>query len=204
MKALLQSKRFRSNLYKWLFMYAGVMLLLTTVITYSRYISGLQEKDDARSAKFNVFINENCPIDEAGEKIACNKGSALVVNELEYYFTVDTRELEVKTKFILSILIDENFKINKLETVDKYGMTLSTICDSAVAGSVCTIRSYAKKAHKNIYSLPVTYIGAEAGMGNVTDYKVTVQYNGEITEYKTLHQYQELLTIGYSAEQITK
>lgn len=204
MRALLQSKRFRSNLCKWLFMYAGVMLLLTTVITYSKYISGLQEKDDARSAKFNVFISENCPLDDAGEQILCNTGSSLVVNELEYYFTVDTRELEVKTKFILSILIDENFKINKLETVDKYGKTLNTICDSKVVGSECTISSYAKKAKKNIYSLPTTYIGAEAGMGDVKDYKVTIQYNGDITEYKTLQQYQELITIGYSAEQITK
>ena len=204
MKDLLQSKRFRSNLYKWLFMYVGVMLLLTTVITYSRYISGLQEKDDARSAKFNVFINKKCPLNEVGEEIACNTGSSLVVNELEYYFSVDTRELEVKTKFILSILIDENFKINKLDTVDTYGKTLSTICDSAVAGNECTISSYAKTAQKNIYSLPVTYIGAEAGMGDVKDYKITIQYNGEFKEYLTSQEYPEIITIGYSAEQITK
>ena len=41
MKGLLHSKRFKENLYRWLFMYVGVIALLTTVITYSKYVTQL-------------------------------------------------------------------------------------------------------------------------------------------------------------------
>ena len=56
MKGLLRSKRFRHNLYKWVTMYVGVMLLFTVVVTYSRYMSSLEGSDQAKVARFEVGI----------------------------------------------------------------------------------------------------------------------------------------------------
>ena len=57
MKGLLQSKRFKKNLGKWVFMYVICMGIFTTVITYSKYISNMLDDDDsARVSKFNVGL----------------------------------------------------------------------------------------------------------------------------------------------------
>ena len=58
MKGLLQSKIFRKNLKKWLCMYVGALLLLTTVVTYSKYISKYNVDDDARITKFDVTVKK--------------------------------------------------------------------------------------------------------------------------------------------------
>ena len=112
MKELLHSKLFRRNLYKWLFMYVGVMCLLTSVITYSKYITSMQNDDTARVAKFNVKITNNDVCDELEDK--CHYGTLRPTEDYEYYFTVDTTELEVKTLLVTIVSVHDDFNIIKL------------------------------------------------------------------------------------------
>lgn len=105
MKGLLHSKYFKTNLKKWLFMYVGVMLLFTTVVTYSKYISRVDIKDEARATRFNVVLYEsnkdgiNCSLNEE----ACEKYKFRPDKEFSYFFTLDKSEIEVKTKLVITL-----------------------------------------------------------------------------------------------------
>ena len=96
MKGLLHSKRFKENLYRWLFMYVGVIALLTTVITYSKYVTQLiPTEEKARPAKFDVEIANT---DSAGND--CTKVESVTTgiyrptSEIKYYFKIKA-DLEV-------------------------------------------------------------------------------------------------------------
>lgn len=117
MKWLLHSKRFRKNLCKWLFMYIGVMCSITSVITYSRYITNMQFGDKARPAKFDVSVDYlnvcagyNCSNYCDGKK-ATEKCELPVfrptVKDISFYFKVDTNDLEVKTDLFLYLIIEK-------------------------------------------------------------------------------------------------
>ncbi len=110
MKGLLHSKKFRANLYKWLFMYVGVMGLLTTVITYSKYISSLGGNDETRGTKFEMKLTPEGCVSEV-----CLLGNYRPMNEIEYDFDVD-EEFEVKTYVILSFLPKDKFKIKSISS----------------------------------------------------------------------------------------
>ncbi len=114
MKGLLQSKRFRKNLGKWLFMYAGVMLLLTTVVTYSKYMTGLQSSSQTSAARFELAIN--CTSSNGKE---CEKDiEAYEVTkeglEFTYVFTVDASNMDVKSKLKLFTFVDESFSVENI------------------------------------------------------------------------------------------
>lgn len=106
MKGLLHSKRFKTNLRKWLFMYVGVMVLLTSVITYSKYIASLQiGEDSARTSKFVFEIEPtNCP---ATEENICNTTidntgtTCRPTQEIASCFNVNTDGLEVDSELYL-------------------------------------------------------------------------------------------------------
>ena len=87
MKELLQSKSFRQNLYKWIFMYIGSLALFTSVITYSKYYSNIASDDLARVAMFEV--------------------------DMDYSFSVDAK-LEVKTFLVLTMKAQDKFEIISL------------------------------------------------------------------------------------------
>lgn len=117
MKGLLHSKRFRKNLYKWLFMYAGVMLLLTTVVTYSKYMTSQTMGDSARVTKFNVKINFN---EESGcindnYENTCETKNYRPTEEIVYNFTVDTSELEVTTDLAVTVKVKDDFDFISLK-----------------------------------------------------------------------------------------
>ena len=59
MSKLLHSKTFRKNLFKWIFMYICALLVIFTVVTYSRYITKSSLGDEAKAAKFNLEIAED-------------------------------------------------------------------------------------------------------------------------------------------------
>lgn len=116
MKGLLQSRVFKKNLRKWLLMYIGVMVLLTTVVTYSKYISSFNAEDTARVTKFRVkidFLGHNCSVTTAK---TCNTGNILPYEDQYYTFTIDQSDLEVNTDLLITTRIDNsNFYIKKLE-----------------------------------------------------------------------------------------
>lgn len=107
MKGLLHSKRFKTNLRKWLFMYVGVMVLLTSVITYSKYITSLQYDDKARTSKFAFEITPTaCPTIEESICNATAENSNTVCRPTQVIascFTVDTTGLEVDSDFYLTL-----------------------------------------------------------------------------------------------------
>lgn len=198
MKSLLQNKRFRINLYKWLGMYVGVIALFTSVVTYSKYMSEISRSDNARVAKFDIAVDyngtENC---KSGSKEAtCLVGKYRPTSEIPYYFTVNTKNLEVRTFFVLSINIDSMFEIVKLEKL-KDGTT----------------DEYELVDLKNNQIKEIV----EARKGKETKYKLTIKYNGDKIvrdEFNNPLYYDEtkaedemlpskIVTVDYSALQIT-
>ncbi len=116
MKGLLHSKRFRKNLSKWLFMYIGTMLLFTTVITYSKYISSMMSSDGARVAKFDVsVVSDKCSSTENGS-LECNTGKYRPTQEIKYYFTLKAN-VEVKTDIYLTVFLNNSFKMISVKEV---------------------------------------------------------------------------------------
>lgn len=188
MKGLLHSKRFKKNLGKWLIMYVGAMALLTTVVTYSRYITNLGVNDSSRAAKFDVAIIPNT--DPNGCKTIdkntnCETETLLPNSDLIYEFDVKT-ELEVKTALAvtISILDPSNFKITKIEDItDKNDIKVISEEDTNVKSITSTV---------------------DENTNGVTKYRVTVVFtgkgsNGTFIPSKDLY---EIIKVGYSAEQI--
>lgn len=131
MKGLLHSKRFKKNLRKWLFMYICALLVFTTVITYSKYISQYGVEDAARITKFDIEI-ENIAIE--GDGYTCNvadneqKTITCTASEetkyrptknLDYTFKL-IPDFEVKTLLTTSIFVPNTFEIVSLKAEEKY------------------------------------------------------------------------------------
>lgn len=197
MKGLLHSKRFRTNLYKWLCAYVGVMLLLTTVITYSKYISKfLGETDEVRPAKFNVLIKTlNCKDEKTGK--TCNQDAYWSTLPITYYFFVDTRELEVSTKVKVTVDVDENFEVESLEEITN----LTEISNEE--GTIIDMENLKGKplsyayTTKGLILLP-NYDKIGAKSGTKKGYRITLKYKGE----NKIDTNYNILKVNYAAEQI--
>ncbi len=116
MKGLLQSKRFKSNLRKWLFMYVGVMALLTSVITYSKYITSMMaDPDSATVPKFNVFTEQlECP---SADKECLNEYRP-TGQRIPFYFTVNSEEIETEADLILTFAILNKFELIEISEIE--------------------------------------------------------------------------------------
>lgn len=134
---LLHSKMFRQNLFKWVFMYIAALGLLTSVITYSRYITSMMNDGQARTSKFIVKIEPyndtsfKCPEDDPKNCVSNIK--VRPTKEIEVYFKIDLNELEVKSNIVLRAsagtlngnfvqdngAIPSQFDILRIEEVDK-------------------------------------------------------------------------------------
>lgn len=121
MKELLQSKNFKRRLKKWIMMYVGVMCLFTIVVTYSRYVSSHMVSTSARTAKFNVEIKQEVSCQNMAQTtpktVACFDESYDDTQEglrakpqIGFYFTVDTSDLEVSSKVVLTTTIKKTSK----------------------------------------------------------------------------------------------
>ena len=181
MASLLQSKVFRKNLYRWLGMYVCIMMCTITIVTYSRYVTSLSATtNNARVANFKVKLNYdnayNCiPSIENNEYTICEVNENNPVrptSEISYNFTVDSRELEVRTRLLLVITVDPranpvspNFKFvslkrwngNSYEEVDSKEFTVQN------------------------NKIMLDYI-IEPSSKLLTQYMVTVKYNEENLE----------------------
>lgn len=182
MRELLHSKLFRRNLKKWLFMYVGVMCLLTCVITYSKYISEMHSSSDARAASFNVVAKFDGVC--ANNEELCDMGSNFRPTEdLGYYFTVDTTGLEVSTLLVTNIIVDKNFTIKNIYDVTDGTEKEFTNYDI----NENTVSITENLSVNNMY---------------VRKYKVVCQYsNSDDTGYKITASYNDVVKIGYSALQ---
>ncbi len=194
MKGLLHSKRFKKNLTKWILMYIGVIGLLTTVITYSKYMTTLHgESDTARVAKFAIDIRD----DKCSNVVTkyCNYDTYRLTDEIEYYFTVDATGLEVITKVYLTFTINSNFEIvkNEITEIDPTTLEERTILLENNSGS--TGLNYVKTVKEGIDNF---------GPGGNTKkiYKIVLKYNG--SDYASSYPYDEnrpIVQLDYSAIQ---
>ena len=183
---VLHSKLFRKNLKKWLLMYIIVIGFLTTIITYSKYISSIKSQDSARVAKFNVDIkNLSC------SNTDCNTGEKRPTEKIEYDFEVTT-DLEVKTNVFLTAYISNKFNYEIYDvttTKEKVDTTSEKEIEGKLAGEVAKVSTW------NI-TIP-------AGSKITKKYKIIVNYKSESDSYKEIKDTPyNIVRIDYSAIQV--
>lgn len=213
MKGLLQSKRFRKNLKKWLCMYVGALLLLTTVITYSKYISKFNLDDEARVTKFDVTIknieNENLSCTGEIEKLECTTTSTYrPTTKIPYEFIVEPN-FEVNTLLSTTIYVPANFNIETLEEIN--GKVLYDYEKEEEKDSSITINKIKNKNEEGVEVDTATIITITKKI-DVTDtdnsntsksYKVTIKYNYDEEKYDSeAKENLSVIRVGYSATQI--
>lgn len=192
MKWLLYSRKFKENLQKWLLMYIGVIGLLTGVITYSKYISSLQSNDAAKVAKFNVNIDYLGKCDGVAQTVACNYGKVRPTTpQFDFYFSVDTSELEVSTTLYTYIYVLKDFGGNfKLYESDS----------SLHQGNELSYTKLTSNDGKFNYFKITEDIAPSSG--NKKFYKLVVNYNKNTDpEYVTETPYVNAVYVSYSAIQ---
>ncbi len=193
MKELLHSKVFRRNLKKWLFMYVGTICLLTSVITYSKYISAFNGSDSARPAKFNVKVNFDeiaCPEPIVGSfSSTCDLGSSRPLPAYDFKFNVDTSELEVNTLLVLTLKTGEGFTLpDSIVEVDETGKKIKDVSLESI------IDSNNKKITLNIN---------DSNRDQIRYYKATLAYDNEgATKFNVAKKDVIGLMVDYSATQI--
>lgn len=196
MKSLLHSEIFRKNLYRWLGMYLIVMLLFTFVITYSKYMVGFVSSDEARVANFNIDIQydqaNGC---RASDEDVCFVGRYRPTSNFSYYFTVDTRNIEVKTFLALAVNVHSKFEI----------VEFASLGDDGVYHAIDLTD---KKEDNKIKMTEVLSPNA----GELTRYRLTVLYNskflktdedGSLYYDDNIENIDKIVTVDYSAEQLS-
>lgn len=132
MNGLLHSKTFRKNLSRWIFMYIAVICLLTSVITYSKYISSLGVHDEVRASKFDVEITPlptdgvECTLESDKSYTECVlKNTIRPTKPVAFYFKIDLSNMEVSSDVYVRASLgnigatSSVLKINRFQLVDK-------------------------------------------------------------------------------------
>lgn len=199
MKGLLHSKRFKKNLCKWLFMYVGCMLILTTVVTYSKYMSTIQSSDSARVAKFNVEVyNYDC-----NETITnnCNLDWYRSTSSIDYYFVVDTTDIEVKTQLLVTLYIKDDFELaNKtLTDVTNPEMPKEYTLKDPISVTDNTNFNYLVIDNPELSTI-------EAAQGSKKIFKISLKYiNNKNVDYAHFNgNNKDIVKVAYSAVQLAK
>ncbi len=203
MKGLLHSKRFKENLYRWLFMYVGVIGLLTTVITYSKYITQfVPNGDGAKSAKFEAKIY---PTNDKGEECTtCTSGVYRPTSKIKYYFAIET-EFEVLADLYLNVRIKDpsiGFKITNVEKIDNNNTTNNTVTVEEATDTMYRLfvqNTFENPSDpneplrpnniKNVYAVTIEYNYSDENKND---------YNLDNTTSKDL---KDIIEVGYTAEQ---
>ena len=181
MGKLIHSKTFRSNLLKWLFTYIVVLLATTSVITYSKYISDMQGTGVARTAKFNVVI-EKGDVCVADSTELCNLEKYKPYDDLDYYFTVDTSELEVTTLILTNIEYDSHYEFYKLYVSEDNGenyeeVNITTDPYSVVERKITVTETIEpNQGYTRIYKLRLDYDAANASQTAEYENAVVADY----------------------------
>lgn len=186
MKGLLQSKRFKKNLKKWLCMYVGTLGILTCVITYSKYISSLGLNDEARVTKFDVKVKSDmqmvaCTTDITqnccngsieSENLSCITEDYRPTEAIPYEFIVDY-EFEVRTELTLRFYVNKKFTIESLKK-DNESLTF-TEKEVGDYKEISIKEEFEPKTDKeDKYTITVKYDGYS--FNNYTEFKDKVVY----------------------------
>ncbi len=162
MSGLLHIKRFRQNMLKMFIIYLVVILSTTSVITYSRYITSMESTSYARPARFNIDVTKGdiC----VAESTVCNVTKYKPYDKLDYYFSVDTSQLEVTTIMATTIDIDTHYNFVGMYEIEDEVETLIDINNN---------QDYSINGRRINISQEV-----EAGLGTVKTYKIRLSYMG--------------------------
>lgn len=199
MKGLLHSKRFRRNLKRWICMYVGVLVLFTSVVTYSRYVSNLSLNDEAKVTKFNVNIGKGEASTESG------KDPFLPTDTIYYTFTV-TPDFEVKTLLALTVNAEDRFTIESIveetSNLEIYNKDIRNQNGGAITVSADTTVDGNNDNTKVVISRTISSAEAKS-----TTYKIALKFKYEdIKEtYYTLDEYlreKAIVNVDYSARQL--
>ncbi len=206
MKGLLQSKKFKKSLGKWLFMYVICMGLFTTVITYSKYISSMLDDDStARVSKFNVALkycaDEKC---EKEETTPFDPKKYRPYEELVYYFSVDKSQIEVNAELLLTIRVDTHFKITKVALSGEDDKVVPNESE-AKGNKVFTISNSISPGNKDIaiYKVSVMYdetVVDKDKQGNIIN-GIVKDESGNPKYIFNEKQDFNVMTVDYSIEQ---
>ncbi|MCI8548664.1 MAG: hypothetical protein HFJ38_07270 [Bacilli bacterium] len=218
MKNLLQSKGFKKNLLKWLFMYCGVMCILTIVVTYSRYLSSQSYQDTAKVAKFDINVEAvSCSEMDSGDirttpnNVACidnnsSAGSLRPDPKVGFYFKVDTSKLEVNANVIISMILKNSIKNAAIDNTKYFSnYKLYDVTDIAKKNTLDLNQTQVlpfKNIDENTTETDTTTninliesVGASKGKNRI--YMLVMDYN-----YEDSYSQEDLISIGYSATQV--
>ena len=195
MNKLLHSKTLRNNLFKWILLYICALFVVTTVITYSRYISSAIGTDRARTAKFNVnLVQGNICSSLSGD---CNLSSYKPYDPIEYNFTVNTEEVEVSTDLVTTITVNEGFSLLKITDGSNNEVDLENVDNHLTTTMDDVTLSYYNNS--NIITLASAVGPSET---NVRNYKLTIKYTKtQDPFYIDSHAFADNVKLSYSAKQ---
>ena len=196
MKGLLHSKRFKNNLGKWLCMYVGVLLLLTTVVTYSKFITNMQGDDEeSKPAKFNVdVIGYGTKLEETPEGTTIYDAGLQRPNApLTYYLKIDT-EFEVATSLTLNATIQSEFNLISVTELKNGNERL--LCDSSDKDATNDCDVITTEDNNKYYVLNQSRIYPLKGNPS----KSEIIYK----KFEAYEKSKSIIDINYRAEQIIK
>lgn len=179
MKGLLHSKTFKKNLRKWLFMYVGALCILTSVITYSKYMSSFSGNTEAKVAKFNIKVDYLDKCSNQSSDLACSTDITRPLETYDFYFKVDTTELDVSSFVVITPRIDptytDSFKIKDIIEVKE---NLTTKISSLDKIEYTINPSDSKQVRYYKVTLDHT-IKDNDSAGNVNDHTLIVGYSAK-------------------------
>jgi len=199
-KNLFSNVNFRKNLYRWLGMYVGVMLLFTTIVTYSKYIAHFSNEASSRVAKFEVGIDylgiTGCK--SGSKEEICQTGFYRPMTEIPYRFNVTT-EFEVRVFFVLTIHVATDFEIVGLYSKSLEDEEYQKVDFSRTSANEIRLeKTTAPNENQNIdYQLVVKYKGENLSYFN--------QEEGQVPYYRYEEKKavsQKIVTVDYSAVQV--
>lgn len=209
MKDLLHNKNFKKRLVKWTILYCAVLCLFAIVVTYSKYVSLASAPASVRAAKFDVDIKQeiSCSdmIHTTPKDIACfdktfdETEGVRAREKVGFYFTLDTSELEVNSKIVLTTTIkkDDNNYFNDYKLYD-----------------VTNLRENNEilNEKENILSTQITEEKDKIILEYIKDYNIkdnknhtyllVLDYDYNKYKYDYLYLNKDLISVGYSAVQI--
>lgn len=192
MKELFYSKTFKKNLAKWICMYVCAIGLFVGIITYSRYMASYPVDDTSRMVKFNVDVSYDKICTEQKIGTVCSYDNIRPTEYLDYYFKVDTSELEVDTDFVTTFIVNKEY----FEDYKLYEVTDDKEIEFTTDNS-----NYTYKVTDNIITLTETI---KAGSGKERKFKLKVRYKNYDSDnyYDSSVNITEAIVIGYSAIQV--
>lgn len=209
-KELLQSKNFKKRLGKWIAMYVGVMCLLAIVVTYSRYVSTHMASTSARAAKFDVKINQEVSCQDMASitpnTVACFENNyddtsqgLRAKPQIGFYFTVDTRDLEVSSKLVITTTIKKNEK-NYFTGYQLYDVTNLNKNNGSLLQDATNLTLQQSETDQDII---LEYMDNHvlSKRGKYT-YLLLLDYDYTKYKYSPLHLAKGEISVGYSAIQI--